>query len=144
MDPMRPIVTAGDYPTHVGDPTADLCQHVDNRAPSLGIRDVGLTRSRRQLRDSRMPRFHFNIHDGKSILDEEGTVLPDWQTARIEAVRLAGRILQDEAQSIALGEDWRIEVTDDAGLILFQMTFLVVEAPVLLDQIAHDAARNQD
>jgi hypothetical protein len=30
-----------------------------------------------------------------------------------------------------LGEDWRIEVTDSAGLILFQMTFLVVEAPVL-------------
>jgi hypothetical protein len=30
-----------------------------------------------------------------------------------------------------LAEDWRIEVTDRAGLILFQMTFLVVEPPVL-------------
>jgi hypothetical protein len=42
------------------------------------------------------------------------------------------------AQSIALGEDWRIEVTDHTGLILFQMTFQVVEAPVIPNQIAQD------
>jgi hypothetical protein len=85
-----------------------------------------------------MPRFHLNVHDGKSIIDEEGTELPDWQTARIEAIHLAGNILRDAAQSIALGEDWCIEVTDHTGLILFQMTFQVVEAPVIPNQIAQD------
>jgi hypothetical protein len=90
-----------------------------------------------------MARFYFNVHDGKSILDDEGTELPDWRAARIEAIRLAGHILQDDAHRIALGEDWRIEVTDHTGLILFQMTFQVVEAPVLLEQIARDAARDQ-
>ncbi|MCJ2090202.1 hypothetical protein MKK88_30080 [Methylobacterium sp. E-005] len=78
-----------------------------------------------------MPRFHFHVHDGCSVLDTEGTELPDTQAARLEAIRIAGDILKHDAHRIALGEDWRIEVTDDTGLILFQMTFLVVESPVM-------------
>jgi hypothetical protein len=78
-----------------------------------------------------MPRFHFHVHDGISALDTEGTELPDWQAARLEAIRLAGDILKHDADRIALGEDWRIEVTDHAGLILFQMTFLVVESSTM-------------
>jgi len=78
-----------------------------------------------------MPRFHFHVHDGYSALDFEGTKLPDWSAARLESIRLAGDILKHDAHRIPLAEDWRIEVTDSAGLILFQMTFLVVESPVL-------------
>jgi hypothetical protein len=85
-----------------------------------------------------MPRFYFHVHDGKSIIDDVGTELPDWRTARVETIRLAGHILQDEAHLIALGEDWRIGVTDRSGLLLFQMTFQVIEAPVLREQIAWD------
>lgn len=78
-----------------------------------------------------MPRYHFNICDGVCLPDANGTELPDWQAARLEAVRRAGEILKDAPQSVALGEDWRIEVTDSTGLILFQMTFLMVESPVM-------------
>jgi hypothetical protein len=78
-----------------------------------------------------MPRYHFNVHDGAPMLDAEGTELPDWQAARLEAIRRASDILKHEADRIALGEDWRIEVTDRTGLILFQMTFLVIESPVM-------------
>lgn len=91
-----------------------------------------------------MARFYFNVRDGMSCLDMEGTELPDWQAARIKAIRLAGQIIWDDAQRIALGEDWHIEVTDGTGLILFQMTFQVIEAPVLREQIARDIARDQD
>ena len=78
-----------------------------------------------------MPRFHFHVHDGCSVMDTEGTELPDPQAARLEAMRIAGDILKHDAHRVALGEDWRIEVTDATGLILFQMTFLVVESPVM-------------
>jgi hypothetical protein len=77
-----------------------------------------------------MPRFYFNVHDGVSQIDKDGTVLPDWQTARIEAVRLAGEILRDEAYRIALGEDWCIEVTDRKGAIVFRLTIQAVTSPV--------------
>lgn len=85
-----------------------------------------------------MPRFYFNVHDGVNKLDKKGTVLPDRQAARIEAVRLAGDILKHEAHRVGLYEDWRIEVTDQTGVILFQMTFQAVEAPVLLEQTVRD------
>lgn len=78
-----------------------------------------------------MPRFHFHVHDGCSLLDTEGTELADPQAARLEAIRIAGDILKHDAHRIALGEDWRIEVTDETGLILFQMTFLVIESPAM-------------
>ena len=68
-----------------------------------------------------MPRFHFNVYDGVSALDPTGTELTDWPTARLEAVRLAGALMADDAQQIAVGEDWRLEVTDEAGLVLFRL-----------------------
>lgn len=74
-----------------------------------------------------MPRYHFNVHDGVSSLDHDGTELPDWKAARLEAVRLAGEILKDEAERVVLGEDWRIEVSDDTGLVLFHMAFVITE-----------------
>lgn len=77
-----------------------------------------------------MPRFHFNIYDGVSETDQEGTELPDWWTARVEAIAFAGVIFKDEARRLALGEDWHMEVTDEAGLVLFRLDFSVMEVPM--------------
>jgi hypothetical protein len=78
-----------------------------------------------------MERYQPNLHDGSTIPDAAGTDLPDWQSAWLETVRRAGEILKWDAQRLALGEDWRIEVADQTGLILFQLTFRVVEVPVM-------------
>lgn len=78
-----------------------------------------------------MPRFYFNIYDGVSSLDDTGTELSDWQEARVEAIRLAGEIFRDDAQRIALGEDWHIEVADERQLVLFRFDFISLESPVL-------------
>lgn len=73
-----------------------------------------------------MPRYHFNVYDGRNITDDVGTELPDATFARREAIRYSGALLEDDADSLPVGEDWRMEVTDDAGLILFSLTFTVV------------------
>lgn len=73
-----------------------------------------------------MPLFYFHVHDGVSRPDRDGTELSDWHAARLEAIRLAGAILQDEAQHVALGEDWHMEVTDRSGLVLFRLDFTVM------------------
>jgi len=80
-----------------------------------------------------MPRFYFNVYDGKSSLDVQGFELPNWEAARIEAIRLAGEILRDEADYIARHEDWRIEVTDSTGLILFWMAFAMLTPAAMRD-----------
>ena len=79
-----------------------------------------------------MPRYFFNVVDGVAMEDMEGIVLPDFPAARLEAIRRAGEILQNNALSVALGDDWRIEVREERGIILFVMTFLVHEAPAVL------------
>jgi hypothetical protein len=80
-----------------------------------------------------MPRYHFNVFDGLGTPDFDGTELPNRQAARREAIRLAGALLEQEAERLRLGEDWRMEVTDHMGLILFRLDFIVVEAPAMRD-----------
>ncbi len=75
-----------------------------------------------------MPRYHFNVHDGYSTFDIEGIELLDWPTARREAIRLAGTVLAEEVDRLVPGEDWRLEVTDKTGLILFRVDFSFSES----------------
>ena len=74
-----------------------------------------------------MPRYHFNVYDGVTDIDRDGVELADWQQARLEAIRYTGEIFRDQPKRLALGEDWRMEVTDDTGLVLFRLDFSVME-----------------
>lgn len=78
-----------------------------------------------------MPRFHFNVYDGVTDIDHEGQLLPSWTEARLVAIQCAGNIIADDRKRLALGEDWRMEVTDKAGLVLFRLDFSIREAPVI-------------
>jgi len=82
-------------------------------------------------RNADVPHYFFHIHDGKDLIDREGLHLPDDGAARREAIRHAGRIIDDEAASIARGEDWHMEVADAGGLILLRLDFHVTDAPVV-------------
>ena len=79
-----------------------------------------------------MPRFHFNVRDGSDLPDRDGTELPDLRTARREAVKLAGRLLLDEPDTFWEGSDWRVEVMDAAGVLLFRLDFTATDAPVAM------------
>ena len=78
-----------------------------------------------------MPQYHFNVHDGVDRPDRDGRELRDIHAARAEALVLAGEVIRDAGMRADIGEDWRIEVTDDTGLTLFLMSFLVVESPAV-------------
>ena len=78
-----------------------------------------------------MPRFHFNVRDGVSIDDLVGTDLADIYAARLEAVRFSGEVLKDNADTFWVRHEWRVEVTDDTGLILFAIHISAVDAPAL-------------
>lgn len=63
-----------------------------------------------------MPRYHFNVHDGRRIVDREGTELPDADAARSEALQASGEMLKNFArESVWTGQDWRMDVTDQDG-----------------------------
>lgn len=74
-----------------------------------------------------MPLYFFNIYDGYSSLDQDGTELPDIYTAQNEAIRLSGEILREEGGKFWNGVEWKLEVTDATGAVLFVLTFSAQE-----------------
>jgi hypothetical protein len=76
-----------------------------------------------------MPRYFFNRTDGYVERDREGTELRDLSDARIQAIVFAGESLRDEPEKIWNGDDFRVEVTDDMGLLLFTVIASAIDAP---------------
>lgn len=78
-----------------------------------------------------MPRYYFNVIDGKSTPDVDGTDLPDLSVAYRSAVRMAGEILQDEADALRSDRDWKMDVVDHQGFVIFSLLFVTIDAPCL-------------
>ena len=76
-----------------------------------------------------MPRYFFHVYDGFSTKDNEGTELPDIFHAQEEAIRLSAALLGEMGAKFWDGTDWRLEVTDEAGRLLFTLRFSAEEAP---------------
>jgi hypothetical protein len=70
-----------------------------------------------------MPRYFFNVHDGRSSPDQEGTELPDIGTARAQAVGFSGEVLRDTGAKYWDHPDWRLDVLDEGGRTLFTLRF---------------------
>jgi hypothetical protein len=80
-----------------------------------------------------MPRYFFDVQDGYSFRDEMGTELPDIYTAQAQAIRMSGEILSDIGARFWNGAEWKLEVTDDQGRILFTLRFSAEEQAILED-----------
>ena len=75
-----------------------------------------------------MPRYFFHIHDSASLIDQEGTELPDLRSARDQAIETAGAILRENPDSLWAGTPWCMEVEDEEGRILFTLDFALRQA----------------
>ena len=75
-----------------------------------------------------MPRYHFNLHDDGVLTGGEGVDLPDLDAARRIAAEFFGAVITDAGAAFFLGGDWRLEVTDERGLILFAATAFAQQA----------------
>ncbi|MBB3903258.1 DUF6894 family protein [Methylobacterium brachythecii] len=75
---------------------------------------------------------HFHIYVGFTARDPNGTELPDYAAARRTALRMAGELIVEECREVKLGEEWRLEVTDEADLVLFRIDFNITESAAVL------------
>jgi hypothetical protein len=78
-------------------------------------------------------RYFFNEAGGLSLRDDVGFDLPDHNAARIMAVKYAGELLRDHPTLIWSGQDFRVEVTGEDGLLLFTIVIVGVDAPAVQD-----------
>jgi hypothetical protein len=77
-----------------------------------------------------MPRYFFHVMDGYSDRDAEGTELPDIYAAQHQAVRTSGEILREMGAKFWDGTEWKLEVADEHGQILFTLRFSAEEHPL--------------
>ncbi|MCK1303319.1 hypothetical protein IVB33_30170 [Bradyrhizobium sp. 24] len=61
-----------------------------------------------------MPRYFFRAHANPPRIDEQGRVLSDDDAAWREAGRFAADMFKDINEKLRHGEQWSIEVTDEA------------------------------
>ena len=76
-----------------------------------------------------MALYHFNVIDGFTIPDPVGVELPDLRQARIQATRLAGDLLRYSTDRFLNDREWRLEITDEYGLILMTLYLTAIDAP---------------
>ena len=76
-----------------------------------------------------MSRFFFHRADGAFDRDTEGTELPDLAAARVEAVRFAAESMRDKPDLVKEGHTFRVEVSDEAGLLLSTVVVMQLDAP---------------
>jgi hypothetical protein len=74
-------------------------------------------------------RFHFQVWTGGHVMVTEQADLNDIEGARIDAARRVGKLLHDHAGKLWADEDWQMNVTNDAGLILFIINISAMSSP---------------
>ena len=68
-----------------------------------------------------MPRYFFHVRTVEPSTDTEGDELPDDKAAWREATTFAADLLQDMRGRFEPGQEWDLEVTDEAGMSIFNI-----------------------
>ena len=76
-----------------------------------------------------MPRYFFHRADGEFDPDDTGTELPDLTAARTAAIRFAAESVKDSPGRVQPSHAFRVEVSDDAGMLLCTIVVLELDAP---------------
>lgn len=73
-----------------------------------------------------MPRYFFDILDGTILPDDTGTELTDPTRAQYEALRFLSSYVADHPELVRNHLDWRLQVRDNNGCVLFSVVMLTV------------------
>lgn len=73
-----------------------------------------------------MQRYFFNVRDGVSYPDAIGQEFSALADARAAAVRFAADVLRDEVDALLRDEEWRVELVDADGGLLFSVVVATV------------------
>ncbi len=77
-----------------------------------------------------MPRYFFNIQDGRNINDDTGMELPDIYAAQHEAIKLSGELLREMGDGFWNETEWILRVCEN-NAVLFGLRFSAEERNVV-------------
>lgn len=80
-----------------------------------------------------MSLYQFQVFDGRSEVSPDKVELPNLDAARREGIRRAGATLVLDAHIITPDNNWRLDVTDENGTLLFRYDFAMTASPAARD-----------
>lgn len=66
-----------------------------------------------------MPKYNIDIRTESHIADTLVVEQPDHTALRMEMARFVGELLKNHAELIWTDEDWQVDVSNEAGMILY-------------------------
>lgn len=78
-----------------------------------------------------MNRYYFDIEDGRTSRDEDGTDLPDLDGARVAAVELFGTALRDKGSTFWDRCELGLTVRNESDLVLMRLTVFGTLSPAI-------------
>ncbi|WP_118858345.1 DUF6894 family protein [Sphingomonas mesophila] len=76
-----------------------------------------------------MPKYHIALRTESIVSETLDVERANLTELRIEVAQFVGQLLSDHANEIWVDEDWRVDVTNVDGLILYVMHISAFEAP---------------
>ena len=74
-------------------------------------------------------RYFFNLAGVVQSPDADGLEITSLSEARIHAVKFASEYLRDRPDLVWLGDEFRVEVTDESQQLIFTFIAVGVDAP---------------
>jgi hypothetical protein len=75
-----------------------------------------------------VPQYNIELRSQERVWETLAVESADQTALRVEVAKFVGELLKDHAEKIWIDEDWRVDVTDHTGLILFVMQITVINA----------------
>jgi hypothetical protein len=70
-----------------------------------------------------VPRYFFNVYDGKDLPDDRGTQLPDRDAAHLDAIISAGEMLRESRRKFLPDDVWQMHASDEGGSTVCRLKF---------------------
>ncbi|PZN93284.1 MAG: hypothetical protein DCF30_21920 [Hyphomicrobiales bacterium] len=75
-----------------------------------------------------MPRYFFDTLNGEHVVDRDGEVLLDNESARQAAIRVVSELTPMKASHLWAGDDFKVVIRDENGIIGF-LTVMATRIP---------------
>lgn len=75
-----------------------------------------------------MAKYNIELRSAGQVWETVPVEMEDVEKLRIEMAEFVGELLKDHAHKIWADQDWRVDVTDETGLILYVMHISATDA----------------
>jgi tRNA threonylcarbamoyladenosine modification (KEOPS) complex Pcc1 subunit len=78
-----------------------------------------------------MPSYNIELRNAERIWETLAVEADDVDALRVEVATFVGELMRDHARTIWQDQEWRVDVTDERGLIMFILHIFATDSAAL-------------